>query len=676
MESFKRLIPRMLVATLLLSGTALSQPVIINYIDPPSGKGWVPLNATVVYMVGPPGWLTIKVDGMTRYNTFVNPGSYSWNLTSLAPGTHSISLTLGTYTTSQNYVVRNYSTVTTSGSPDYHFRLNGSDFFPFGWYDSKEPNQIDSAKSSGSNIVFTYTGGVYYSSYGTGLPYNEAGYVAALKKYLDALDARGMKAFVDLTGVRDNSTRWIGGTGDRWGDFTIAEVSDIVAKVAGHPAVFGWYLFDEPYSHCIMSCGTAPTRSYLKSMDSAVVATEIRVLGAQKHPVFPMVCDPRFFSDYNDGKPIYDSTCGLMNLPPPFDPTGYDAIGWDCYPYSGRMDSIKQGLRPDLGYLDFNMISRYVAKRAMTQLVKYGKWSFIFAGQTQDRYSDKNGNLRTLTEKEVAYSALSPIIQGARGFLYYWWASINTSDLAKARANAYINFFKGNHLDQVIMSGSSVPVLYGNFAINYAYHDRSTYTWQNYNNGEPTQDPSIYGFVQFNSIARRYGNQTYLFAVNDFSSTIQTDFVVRLAGSLVPYRVVQLNVDGTTAQKTFSFDPTLQQVRWTDTFTGYDSRIYRVDADLVPLAKAASVGAAMTAANYPEPFNPTTVIRYSIPKDSYVSVEVYDVMGRKVADLFQGRQSAGSHELTFDGSNVSSGVYFYMVRSDAGWLTKKMLLVK
>lgn len=60
----------------------------------------------------------------------------------------------------------------------------------------------------------------------------------------------------------------------------------------------------------------------------------------------------------------------------------------------------------------------------------------------------------------------------------------------------------------------------------------------------------------------------------------------------------------------------------------------------------------MTAANYPELFNPTTTISYELSAKSYATLKVYDVMGRKVPDLFQGRQSAGSHDLTFDGSNI------------------------
>jgi hypothetical protein len=61
--------------------------------------------------------------------------------------------------------------------------------------------------------------------------------------------------------------------------------------------------------------------------------------------------------------------------------------------------------------------------------------------------------------------------------------------------------------------------------------------------------------------------------------------------------------------------------------------------------------------NYPNPFNPTTTIRYSLPAASEVKVAVFDVLGREITVLTNGRSEAGVHELTFDASGLSSGVY-------------------
>jgi Secretion system C-terminal sorting domain len=63
--------------------------------------------------------------------------------------------------------------------------------------------------------------------------------------------------------------------------------------------------------------------------------------------------------------------------------------------------------------------------------------------------------------------------------------------------------------------------------------------------------------------------------------------------------------------------------------------------------------------NFPNPFNPSTTIKYELPKSSEVTLSVYDMLGRQVSMLVNDRRSAGVHEVKFDGSNLASGVYFY-----------------
>ena len=82
------------------------------------------------------------------------------------------------------------------------------------------------------------------------------------------------------------------------------------------------------------------------------------------------------------------------------------------------------------------------------------------------------------------------------------------------------------------------------------------------------------------------------------------------------------------------------------------------------------------AQNYPNPFNPTTEIKYSAPQKGYVSLKVYDLLGREVATLFDGIQSPGEHSARFDGANRASGVYFYRLKEGATEATKKLVLLK
>ncbi|MEQ9263846.1 MAG: T9SS type A sorting domain-containing protein [Balneolaceae bacterium] len=80
--------------------------------------------------------------------------------------------------------------------------------------------------------------------------------------------------------------------------------------------------------------------------------------------------------------------------------------------------------------------------------------------------------------------------------------------------------------------------------------------------------------------------------------------------------------------------------------------------------------------NFPNPFNPSTVINYTLSANSFVSLEVYDLMGRKVSTLVNGRQAAGAQQVTFDASQLSSGVYIYRLNAAGKQLSKKMVLVK
>lgn len=82
------------------------------------------------------------------------------------------------------------------------------------------------------------------------------------------------------------------------------------------------------------------------------------------------------------------------------------------------------------------------------------------------------------------------------------------------------------------------------------------------------------------------------------------------------------------------------------------------------------------AQNYPNPFNPTTKIKYNIIKSGFVSLKVYDILGREVAILVNGVQNAGAKEIEFNASNLTSGIYFYTIKAGDFTDTKRMVLIK
>ena len=80
--------------------------------------------------------------------------------------------------------------------------------------------------------------------------------------------------------------------------------------------------------------------------------------------------------------------------------------------------------------------------------------------------------------------------------------------------------------------------------------------------------------------------------------------------------------------------------------------------------------------NYPNPFNPTTSIQYAIGSRQFVTLKVYDVLGNTVATLVNEEKPAGTYEVKFDASNLSSGIYFYKLQAGSFIKTKKMILLR
>lgn len=93
------------------------------------------------------------------------------------------------------------------------------------------------------------------------------------------------------------------------------------------------------------------------------------------------------------------------------------------------------------------------------------------------------------------------------------------------------------------------------------------------------------------------------------------------------------------------------------------------DIDLAPKTYSISQ-------NFPNPFNPSTVITYSIPVSSNVIINVYNVLGELITTLVNENQEAGIYKVNFDAQGLSNGVYFYKIQAGNYTETKKMLLLK
>ena len=80
--------------------------------------------------------------------------------------------------------------------------------------------------------------------------------------------------------------------------------------------------------------------------------------------------------------------------------------------------------------------------------------------------------------------------------------------------------------------------------------------------------------------------------------------------------------------------------------------------------------------NYPNPFNPSTILRYSIPEVSFTTIKIYDALGNEVSSLVNETKSAGTYEVEFNATDLSSGIYYYTLQAGSFNQTKKMILIK
>jgi hypothetical protein len=119
------------------------------------------------------------------------------------------------------------------------------------------------------------------------------------------------------------------------------------------------------------------------------------------------------------------------------------------------------------------------------------------------------------------------------------------------------------------------------------------------------------------------------------------------------------------------------------TFGRYYYRITQIDLNgksktfpEIEVIAGLNPGQFLLAQNYPNPFNPKSTIEYALPKQSYVTLKVYDLLGSNVQTLVDERQDAGLYEVQLNASGLASGVYFYHLQAGNFNQTRKLLLLR
>ena len=108
---------------------------------------------------------------------------------------------------------------------------------------------------------------------------------------------------------------------------------------------------------------------------------------------------------------------------------------------------------------------------------------------------------------------------------------------------------------------------------------------------------------------------------------------------------------------------------WSDVFSFTTKMLTSIEVESIP-------SSYFLHQNYPNPFNPGTTIRYDLPEAGNVNISVFDLTGRLVRTLQDGRKAAGSYTINFNSSGLASGVYFYQIRAGSFIETKRMMLIK
>jgi hypothetical protein len=255
----------------------------------------------------------------------------------------------------------------------------------------------------------------------------------------------------------------------------------------------------------------------------------------------------------------------------------------------------------------------------------------------------------------------------------------------------------------IIVGSYDTPGLaYGIFVEGeYAYisDDQSLLIINISNHAAPILAGSYAGYIDFVSVS---GNYAYLagedFMIVDISNSANPTYVARF---VTPGMAVGIFVAGNYAYVA-DYNAGLQIINVADPavpilagsydtpYHAYnvsvmDNYIYVADWSSLQILRFNPTGvdednstpnSFSLSQSYPNPFNPQTTISYSLPKASDVSLDIFDILGRKIETLQSGHQDAGVHSVTWNASDAPSGIYFYRLKAGERSETNRMLLIK
>jgi hypothetical protein len=280
-------------------------------------------------------------------------------------------------------------------------------------------------------------------------------------------------------------------------------------------------------------------------------------------------------------------------------------------------------------------------------------------------------NSASTTAPGISLSTLLPItIEPLKGdSLVITWQPAANYILNDSLMLVHNDNFRNNPY-KISLAGNSnpIPVFFVNTAqinldtidVNTPVVDTSFYV---YNNG--TGPDSVYVTIDYNGVtpsnALAVSPQAFEIAAADsqlITFTVYPPLINRNTNDLYLPRIV---FDSRFSPGTTHF---VKQVR------------FRLKGILTDINDAGTIFKYALAQNYPNPFNPSTKINYEIPEPGKVTLKIYNIIGKEIVTLVDREQESGNHEVEFDASGLSSGVYFYKLNHKGYEMLRKMILLK
>lgn len=285
------------------------------------------------------------------------------------------------------------------------------------------------------------------------------------------------------------------------------------------------------------------------------------------------------------------------------------------------------------------------------------------------------------------------------GSTYYWTVhALNSDD----ESWSYVNSFTASSSAPISITGNAgMPYVILNYNDGVAKSDTANingdYTFTVTDNWTGTVTPSLAGYT-FSPESRDYSSITTSQIDQDYSATQYNPTIsgnAGVEGVIISYTDSIVKEDTTDVSGNFSFTVSYD---WSgtiipskDNYTfSPDSIVFenvitdQVDQNFSPSLvtgidedqNSILPNEFSLKQNYPNPFNPSTEFKFDLPERTHIIFEIFNIAGQKIAVLADKEFTAGTHSLTWDGSNASSGIYLYRLNSDNYTSTKKMILLK